>query len=104
MKIYTNIKTLKQVKRIMNDMDLGGLLDGKEVNVKVGAVINKLLDDDKLVEFLQTITRDTETDFEEMESEKIGDLIGNFFLGIGKFCPSFLRDRIKSQLNLQMSS
>jgi len=104
MKVYTNIKTLKQVKRIMNDLDLGGLIDGKEVNIKLGEVINRLLDENKLVEFLQIITRDTETNFEELEAKAIGELIGNFFIGIGKFCPSFLRERIKSQLNLKMSS
>ncbi len=102
MRVYTNIKTLKQVKMIANDCGVGGLLDAenRKSELTISELVKKLLDDDKLVEFMRAITRDNETDFEEMEAEEIGGLINDFFTGIGKFLPASLRELLKSQSGL----
>lgn len=96
MKIYTNIKTLKQVKRIANDLGIGSEELMQKQNI--GSLLDKLIDEGKLVEFLQVITRDDQADFEEMEAEEVGGLIDSFFTGIAKFLPNSLRAMIKPQI------
>ena len=95
MKVFTNIKTLKRVKRLLNELDLGGLLDGGKLEISAAELINKLLDEDKLVEFLQTITRDEKTDFEEMEASEIGGLLDSFLSDIMGYLPSSLRNQMQ---------
>ena len=97
MKVFTNIKTLKQVKRLLNDIGLGEVLDGGKIKFDGKKLINSLLDEDKLVEFLRLITRDEKTDFEEMEASEVGGLIDSFLGGIGGFLPAFLRAQITAQ-------
>lgn len=106
MKVYTNLAVLKKVKRLFNDIGIGGVIDGNKGNIDLsaGKLLNKLLDENKLVEFLQIITKNTETKFEEMEAEQVGELIENFFTGIGKYLPSFLRQIINVQFQQKMSS
>ncbi|MDD2650548.1 MAG: hypothetical protein RBS16_01930 [Candidatus Cloacimonadales bacterium] len=102
MKVYTNIKTLKQVKRMANEMGIGSAKLLQEQNIS--DLLDKLIDDGKLVEFLQTITRNNEIDFEEMEAHEVGEIIESFFTGIIKFLPNSLRVMIKPQITQKTSS
>jgi hypothetical protein len=106
MRVYTNLNVLKKVKRLFNEMGIGGVLDGDEANIdiSVGKLLDRLLYEGKLVEFLQIITNDNQTDFEEMEADQVGGLIENFFTGIVKYLPSFLREMVNIQYRQKMSS
>jgi len=105
MRVFTNIKTLKQVKRILNELELGSLLDGQtDGKVELGTILEKLLDDGKLVEFLQTITKDEKTDFEEMEAKEIGELIQGFFTGISQILPQSLRSIMTGSIQAQLQA
>ncbi len=104
MRVYTNIKTLKQVKRILAELELSGMIEGEKVqSVDLSEILDKLLDQGKLVEFLQIVTKDTETDFEEMEAKEIGEIIQGFFTGITGFLPESLKGVMAGSLKAQLS-
>lgn len=104
MKVYTNIKTLKKVKRLLNDLNLGGMLDGKKVDINFAELLDKLLEEDKLVEFCQIVTKDTKTDFGELPAAEIGGLIDTFFTDMSGFLPGFLKEKINLQTTAKTSS
>ncbi len=113
MKVYTNINTLKKVKRLFDEIGLSMVFDveakgknGKEKESKAttGSVINALIEDDKLIEFLQIITKDTKTDFAKMEAEEAGGLINSFFTGLAGFLPDFLKETLSAGMRQRISS
>ncbi len=89
MRVYTNLNTLKKVKHLLKQLDLGHLLDGGEPNpnTTVSGILDKLLDEGLMEEFMQTITRDNQTDFAEMELVEMKEVISNFLSGIIEFLP-----------------
>jgi hypothetical protein len=103
LKVYTNIKVLKKVKRLLDQLKLGYLINGNLTDEAPTGMelLNRLLDDDLLVEFLQIITQEPAVDFEEMEPKKIGELIESFFVGIAEYMPESLLQKVKIQLSRQ---
>ncbi len=88
MKVYTNINTLVKVKRLLDGIGLNGVLDGEaKANKNLDELLNDLLTGGKAIEFLQTITRNNDVDFGEMEPEEVQKLVSDFFTGIIKFLP-----------------
>ena len=106
-KVYTNLKTLIKAKRVLNKAGIGFLLDGNTEEAEPKGfmdMINLLIEGGKIIEFVQTITRDDETDFAEMQAPELGAIIDSFFTDTGKLLPSFIRQKIGSFLNLIISS
>lgn len=106
-KVYTNLNTLIKAKRVLNEVGIGFLLDGNTENTEPKGfmdIINLLIEGGKLIEFVQTITKDEETDFAEMQAPELGAIIESFFTDTGKLLPSFIRQKIGSFLNLIISS
>lgn len=83
MKIYTNIKVLKQVWAILKELELDGLLSGKELDLDFTKLVDTLLEHGKLNELCQVITQ-TDTDFEKMELMEIMQVVRDFFGNIGQ--------------------
>ncbi len=101
MKVYTNLNTLAKVTRLFYDLGLKGLLTGDEQEqILVSDFIHKLIIAGKYIEFLQIITRDDKTDFGEIESEEVEQLVDTFFIGISKYVPKSVRNRIGGLLSL----
>jgi hypothetical protein len=88
MKVYTNIKILKRAWSILKELELEGLLSGGKVKVDFMKVVDELLDNGKLNEFCQAITK-TDIDFEEMELNEITGIAADFFTGIGSAFKTF---------------
>jgi hypothetical protein len=93
MKVYTNIKTLKKAWGILKDLDLQNLLSGEKVKVDVGRVTDLLLEEGKINEFCQTVTK-TEEDFEEKDLSEVCEVIASFFSNISASFQK-LAERIK---------
>ncbi len=88
MKVYTNINTLVKVKRLLDEIGFNGVFDGEaKANKNLDELLNDLLTGGKAIEFLQTITRNNDVDFGEMEPEEVQRLVSDFFTGIVKFLP-----------------
>jgi len=102
MKVYANINTLKKAKAILNDCGLDALLGGDEKEFNLLKIIDMLIEKDILVEFLQVITRDNETDFAEMEMEEIGVIIESFFQNISKILPGAMRTQLAKVFKVQL--
>jgi len=83
MRIYTDVKTLKEVWNLLKELSLSELLTGGEVKIDPRLIFDKLLSESKLNEFCQIITR-SEEDFEQKELPEILEIIGNFFRDLGK--------------------
>ena len=97
MKVYTTIRTLSKVKRILNDLGLRDLIDNPE-NIKTNLLdlLDKLLDDGMLVEIMQTITQDETTVWEDVALSEIKEYISAFFEDIiSLFLP--LINRVKTK-------
>lgn len=88
MKVYTNIKVLKKAWSMLKELELEGLLSGGKVKVDFIKVVNELLENGKLNEFCQVITK-TEIDFEEMELSEITGIAADFFTSIGSAFKTF---------------
>lgn len=84
MKVKTTLKTLKQVWNLMNEIGLESVFEGKE-NVKVNftELVNKLLNENKLNEFLAIVTGENENKFDDMEIKEIVEIVSSFFTVIG---------------------
>jgi hypothetical protein len=78
--IKTNIKTLKAVWNILQDLGLQDAMFGKSVKLQPAELVNKLIDQDMINELLRTITGDLETDFEELEIKEVIGIVANFFV------------------------
>jgi hypothetical protein len=77
MRVYTSPNVAKEAYRVLNDVGLGGLLSGA-VQLNLEKTISALLEDGKLNDFCQIITK-TEVDFGEMEMEDIAEVVSDFF-------------------------
>ncbi len=106
MKVYTSIKTLKETKRILSEVGLGRLvIDGSiDKDIKVSSLLNELLDNNKLVEFLQAITRNDSVDFETMPLSEVKEIISSFFTDIVEFLPKSVVDMLKASMQTIPSS
>ncbi len=106
MKVYTNIKTLKETKRILSEVGLGRLvIDGSiDKDIKVSSLLNELLDNNKLIEFLQAITRNDSVDFETMPLSEVKEIISSFFTDIVEFLPKSVVDMLKASMQTIASS
>lgn len=85
MKVYDDINTLKRAWDILKECDLEFLLTGISGDLDINAVklLNKLLSEDKLVEFMQVITHDNTTAFEYMKLSEVAEIATSFFTTIG---------------------
>ena len=92
--IYTNVKTLSKVKALLNEIGLTN-----EDNFNIMNILDKLLDDGKLAEFMQIITRDTQTDWDETELSEIKEIISRFFASIMDLLPESIRNMIIPVMN-----
>jgi len=96
MKVYTNIKTLAKVERLFKGLGLLGLLYGDtEQAIGLEDVLTKLIHEHKLAELMQIITRDSGTDFEEMELKELREILSDFFIGIVDFFPGVIQANLR---------
>jgi hypothetical protein len=82
MKVYTDLSTLKKAWRIVKELNLEALLMGGKIELNVVDFIDDLLDNDKLKEFCQVITK-SEDNFEEMQLGEVMEIIADFFGATG---------------------
>lgn len=82
MQVYTTIKTLKKAWNCLKELGMEGLLSGGEVKIDIDTLLGLLLNEGKLNEFCQIITK-SDVDFEEKELEDVMKVINDFFTGIG---------------------
>ena len=78
MKAYTDIKTLKKAWELLKELELQSLLSGEEVKVNVIHTLDRLLEEGKLNEFCQIITK-SDTDFEGIELAEVAKVVSGFF-------------------------
>lgn len=83
MKVYTTVGTLKNAWEILDEVGLSGLVFGSPSSEPARDIVNGLFEQSALVRFLQVITRDSQTDFEEIEIEDAMRLVTDFFGRIG---------------------
>ncbi len=99
MKVYTNIKTLAKVERLLADLGVLDALYGREsldkVAVGVEELLTGLLHGGKLQELMEIITRDSETDFEEMDLAEIRGILASFFTGIVACLPAVIKANVE---------
>jgi len=87
MRTYTTLKVLKNAYRILSEIGLSELLAGGGFEFDAGKLANSLLLENKLNEFLEVITADATTDFDEMTLKEVVDIVGDFFIAIKKSFP-----------------
>ncbi len=92
MKVYDDINTLKRAWDILKECDLEFLLTGISGDLEIDAVklLDKLLAEDKLVEFMQVITHDNTTSFEDMKLSEVAEIANSFFTTCGAGLGAFL--------------
>jgi len=83
MKAVTTLNAMKQAFSILDELGLSGLLLGGEIKVDASKLIKQLVLEDKLVEFLQAITQDKETDFGKYGIKEAMELASSFFTEFG---------------------
>ena len=81
MKAHTDIKTLKKAWNLLKELDLQALLSGEEIKIDVVKTLDRLLEEGKLNEFCQIVSK-TDTDFEEMQLDEVSEVLSGFFSGI----------------------
>ncbi|MCL2064052.1 MAG: hypothetical protein FWG98_06730 [Candidatus Cloacimonetes bacterium] len=90
--IYTNIRVLAQVKSLLNDAGLGKLLtEPANFQISIWGFLSKLLDENLLIDFMQIITRDKETDWSEVDLAEIKEYFISFFGYFPELLPEWLR-------------
>ncbi len=87
-RIHTSLKTLKKVYSILKEIGLGELLsqagEGKQqIELDYQKILNALFETNNIQEMCQIITKDTETDFEELDLKELVDLLAGFFSRCG---------------------
>lgn len=92
MKVYDDINTLKRAWDILKECGLEFLLTGISGDLEIDAVklLNKLLSEDKLVEFMQVITHDNTTHFDYMKLSEVAEIANSFFTTSGAGLGAFL--------------
>ncbi len=96
MKVYTNINVLRKLQSVLHEMGLESILTGGELkDLTIGNVINQLLNEGKAVEIMEIITRDEETDFNEMPLKEIKEIISSFFTDILELFPESVLKKLK---------
>jgi hypothetical protein len=91
--IYTNLRTLAKVKELLNELGLRGLIEkGEKMTINLMSILDKLIDGKKLVQFIQIITKDYETDWEEVELKDLKEVLTAFFTGIVELLPESIRN------------
>ncbi len=107
MRVYTNIKTLAKVERLLAELGVLDALYGKDTEgkEKVGldGLLQGLLHGGKLQELMQIITRENETDFEEMDLSEIREILSSFFTGILAFLPDVMRANVERAFRMGAS-
>ena len=101
--VYTNIRTLSQIKRLLNEIGLKELIDDpSKIEINLFELLGQLLDGGKLKEFMQIITKDTQTDWEDVELSEIKEYITFFFIGIIALLPKSIKNLIKATIEGQL--
>lgn len=77
----TNIKTLKKVYNILEQLGLEKLLisDGSKIQIDLEKVIKSIFKTEMVNEFCQTVTGNLTKDYEECEIKEVGDIVKGFF-------------------------
>jgi len=78
-KVYTDIRTLSKVKRLLNELGVLQASDVERPNFNIFGLLDKLLDEGKFAEFMQIITKDETTDWEDKNMPELKEIISNFF-------------------------
>lgn len=99
MKIYTDIKTLKKAWNLLKELDLQGLLSGENIKVDVVKTLDSFLEEGKLNEFCQIVTK-TDIDFEEMKLDEVSEVLSGFFTDIAasfkRLTPAIANSKIET--------
>jgi hypothetical protein len=82
--IQTNIKTLKKVWNLFDELGISNLILGKQVEFNPESILDQVMKGDKINELMQTITGNETFDFEELELSEVIDIVANFFTDIAK--------------------
>ena len=95
--VYTDIKTLSKVKRLINELGLKNVIDNPEAksDINVMNLLDKLLDEGKFAEFMRTITKDEATDWESINMPEIKEYLDSFFGDIMTLFPAFVKNAVK---------
>jgi len=97
MVVKTTIKTLEKFQRMLNELGVGKINDTtKDTEINLMDISNKLLTDGLLVEFLQEITGDKETDWENEPLTQIKAVLESFFSDIIGLLPKSTLDFLKA--------
>jgi len=99
MKIYTDIKTLKKAWNLLKELDLQELLSGEAIKIDVIKTVDMLLEEGKLNEFCQIVTK-TDIDFEEMKLDEVSEVLSGFFTDIAasfkRLTPAIANSKIET--------
>jgi hypothetical protein len=82
MKVYCTISILKKAWALLKEIGVSGMLSGEAVNINVVELMDRLLSNDKLNEFMQIITNNNK-DYTDDDISEIGKGITDFFMLIG---------------------
>jgi len=82
MRVYTNLDTMSEAWAILESLGLDKLLLGQAVSFDATVLLNALLKERKLQEFLGVITHEDETVTGAMELDEVVEKISDFFGGI----------------------
>ena len=93
-KVYTTLNTLSAAWTILDELGIGNMLVGKQVAVEPAVLMNQLLKEKRLQEFLGVITHEGEAECGEMTAGEAVETITAFFLS--------MRDDLKGLPGLQL--
>jgi len=84
--VYTNIRTLTKAFEVLKEIGLGELMAPSENKIAVNTftICDQLLKKGLLVEFLQEITNDFETEWKDVPLKAVLGCVSDFFKGISE--------------------
>jgi len=82
MAVFTTLDTLSEAWSVLDEIGLAGVLTGKEVSFEAEALLNALLKERKLQEFIAVITHSDPGSCGALTAQEAGEVIRDFFGGI----------------------
>ncbi len=79
MQVFTTLDTLSEAWTLLNELGLAGLLTGKEASFEAETLLNALLQERKLQEFLAVITHSDPDSCGALSVIEASELITSFF-------------------------
>jgi hypothetical protein len=82
MKTYTNLDTLSEAWPILSELGIAGMITGDTAAFEIGTLLDKLLAQKKLQEFLCVITHEEPSAIGELGMKESLSLLTDFFVNV----------------------